>query len=112
LIKENPMRKTINAVLLSAFVLPGLGQICKGQKVKGAIFLALVNVFFLATLVIVMRKMGNFLLAARMSGAQEAMQALESIRQNSPEIGWLLAGLAILWGAAVIDAAISKPAEQ
>lgn len=106
------MQKAFKAVILSAFVLPGMGQLYKGQKVKGAIFLVLVNVFFLAAVAVVLRKMGSFLLTARINGVTDAMRTLEEIRQNSPEIGWLLSGLAILWGAAVIDAAVSKPAPQ
>ncbi len=106
------MQKTIKAVLLSAFILPGMGQLYKGQKIKGAIFLVLVNILLLATLFVVMKKMGSFLLTARMTGVTEAMQTLETIRRSSPEISWLLAGFAALWGAAVIDALISKSAEQ
>jgi hypothetical protein len=89
-----------------------MGQLYKGHKGKGVFFLVLVNIFFLAAFAIVMRKMGSFLLTAKVNGTQEAMQALEAMRQDSPEIGWLLSGLAILWGAAVIDAALSKPAKQ
>ena len=106
------MQKRLKAVLLSAFVLPGMGQLYKEQKVKGAIFLILVNIFFLGALALVLRKMGSFLITARIAGVTDAMQTLEEIRKSSPEIAWLLWGLAILWGTSVIDAAFSKPAEE
>jgi len=101
------MKTNIKAVMLSAFILPGIGQLYKGEKVKGAVFLFLVNIFLLASVVIVMKKMGSFLLTARISGSEEALKLLESIAASSPEIGWLLSGFAILWGVAVVDAAIS-----
>ena len=97
-------------MLLSAFVLPGIGQLYKGEKVKGAIFLVLVNIFLLASLFIVMKKMGSFLVTARISGPQEALNLLDTITKSSPEIGWLLSGFTLLWGVAVVDAA--KPARQ
>ncbi len=104
------MRLNIKALLLSAFVLPGIGQLYKGEKLKGAVFLVLVNIFLLAALFIVMKKMGSFLVTARVSGPQEAVKLLESITGSSPEIGWLLTGFILLWGMAVVDAA--KPAKR
>jgi hypothetical protein len=96
----------IKALLLSAFVLPGIGQLYKGDKVKGAVFLVLVNIFLLSALFIVLRKMGSFLVTARISGPQEALNLLDDITKSSPEIGWLLTGFALLWGVAVVDAAM------
>jgi len=100
----------IKAMLLSAFVLPGIGQLYKGEKVKGAIILILVNIFLLAALFIVLKKMGSFLATARISGPQEALNLLDTITKSSPEIGWLLSGFTLLWGVAVVDAA--KQARQ
>ena len=100
------MKLNIKALLLSAFVLPGIGQLYKGEKVKGAIILILVNIFLLAALFIVLQKMGSFLATARISGPQEALNLLDSITKSSPEIGWLLSGFALLWGIAVVDAVI------
>lgn len=104
------MQINIKALLLSAFLLPGIGQLYKGDKLKGAVFLTLVNIFLLAALFVVMKKMGGFLLTARVSGPQEAVKLLESITAGSPEIGWLLTGFALLWGVAVVDAA--KPEKR
>ena len=100
----------IKAMLLSAFVLPGIGQLYKGEKVKGAVFLVLVNIFLLVALFIVLQKMGGFLVTARLSGPQEALNLLDTITKSSPEIGWLLSGFTLLWGIAVVDAA--KPAKH
>ncbi len=91
-------------------MLPGIGQLYKGEKIKGVIFLVLVNIFLLAALFTVLKKMGSFLVTARMSGPQEALNLLDTITKSSPEIGWLLAGFTLLWGIAVVDAA--KPDKQ
>ena len=104
------MQINIKAMLLSALVLPGIGQLYKGEKVKGAIFLILVNIFLLVSLFIVLKKMGSFLVTARISGPQEALNLLDTITKSSPEIGWLLSGFTLLWGIAVVDAA--KPVKQ
>ena len=98
----------IKAMLLSAFLLPGIGQLYKGEKLKGAVFLVLVNMFLLAALFLVMKKMGSFLLTARVAGPDEALKLLDTITRSSPEIGWLLAGFTLLWGVAVVDAAHVK----
>jgi hypothetical protein len=97
---------------LSAFVLPGIGQLYKGEKVKGAIFLVLVNIFLLAALFIVLKKMGSFLVTARLSGPEEALNLLDTITKSSPEIGWLLSGFTLLWGVAVVDAATPTRQKQ
>lgn len=102
------MQRNIKAVLLSALVLPGLGQLYKGDKIKGAVFLILVNIFLLLALFLVLKGMGSFLLTARISGPGEAQKVLETIKQSYPQINWLLAGFVGLWVAAVVDAAISK----
>jgi len=99
------MKINIKAMLLSALLLPGIGQLYKGEKIKGAVFLVLVNIFLLAALFLVMKKMGSFLLTARVSGPEEALKLLDTITRSSPEIGWLLAGFTLLWGVAVVDAA-------
>lgn len=104
------MKINIKAALLSAFILPGIGQLYKGDRVKGAIMLVLVNIFMLLSLFLVLRKMGSFLITARVSGPQEALLLLDNITKTSPEIGWLLTGFALLWGIGVVDAAKpSKP---
>jgi len=103
------MHKNLKAVLLSALVLPGLGQLYKGEKLKGGICLILVNIFMLAALFLVMKGMGSFLLTARISGTGEALKILENIKRESPLVGWLFSGFFLLWVAAIVDAAVAKP---
>ena len=102
------MKINIKAMLLSALLLPGIGQLYKGEKLKGVVFLVMVNIFLLAALFLVLKKMGSFLLTARLSGPDEALKLLDTITRSSPECGWLLAGFTLLWTVAVVDAAKVK----
>lgn len=102
------MHQNIKATFLSAFLLPGLGQLAKGDKVKGGIFILLVNIFLLAALFMLLRGMGPVLLAAKTSAPPDVIRTIETIRQNSPEARWLLWGFGILWLAGILDAAFSK----
>ncbi|HZV82301.1 MAG TPA: hypothetical protein VFF53_09045 [Geobacteraceae bacterium] len=103
------MQINIKAALLSAFVLPGMGQLYKGDKVKGGVILVFVNIFLLAALFVVMKGMGSFLLTAKISGITEALKVLETVKQNSPHISWLMTGFIVLWFAAIVDAALARP---
>ena len=99
------MKQKVIAVLLSALVLPGLGQLYQGKRLKGAVLIALVNLFLLGALFLVLRSLGPFLLAAKTSGVGAAAEMLEQVRAENPGVRWLLVAFLGLWGYGVIDAA-------
>lgn len=98
------MKTYFKAALLSGFVLPGLGQVYKGARVKGAILIALVNVFLLAALFLVMKGMGALLVTARISGMEAAGKAIDSLRERGPAVKLLLAAFFVLWAYSAVDA--------
>ena len=102
------MQIHLKAALLSAFVLPGLGQLYKGEKVKGVIIIVLVNLFLLLALILVLREMAPLIIAARISGKFDASKVLEHLQTASPTARLLLAGFWGLWLYALIDAALGK----
>lgn len=106
------MRFHVKAALLSAFVLPGLGQLYKRDKVKGGVLIVLVNVFLLAALFVVMRGMGQLLLTARFSGVADTVQILDDLKHNSPAARWLLTVFSALWAYGVIDALLARDHEH
>jgi len=55
------MNINFKALLLSAFIIPGLGQLYKGDKIKGAVIICLVNVFLLAALFMVLQGAGQMI---------------------------------------------------
>ncbi|GAB4294004.1 MAG: hypothetical protein Fur0034_01520 [Desulfuromonadia bacterium] len=96
----------IKALLLSAFVLPGLGQIVKGELVKGLVIIAIVTILLLATLFVILPVVGKLLLV-RETGADISILS-QAIASATPAGRVLLALLAAIWGYAVIDAGVSR----
>ena len=107
------MNLNIKAAVLSAFVLPGLGQVVNGKKLKGFVLITIVNIFILVALAFVMKGMGNLLATVTAGGAVDAVAALEQFRQNSggtPRL--LLVCFLGVWVYAVIDALVDRPKED
>jgi hypothetical protein len=107
------MNKRIKCIALSAFVLPGLGQLCRGRRLKGGLMILFDNVFILGALFIALRSAGKLMLAGR-SGALDAEKVLAGIQTDAPYARWMLGGFLLLWAYGVIDAALDKgePEEQ
>ncbi|HBG07548.1 MAG: hypothetical protein A2075_03960 [Geobacteraceae bacterium GWC2_58_44] len=101
------MRKKIKCVALSAFVLPGLGQLCLGRRLKGGVMILLDNVFILAALYIALRSAGKLMLAGR-GGALDAEKVLAGIRADTPFAPWVLGAFMVLWFYGVVDALLDK----
>jgi TM2 domain-containing membrane protein YozV len=106
------MKIHLKAALLSAFVLPGLGQLYKGEKVKGVIIIVLVNIFLLLALVLILQEMAPFILSAKMSGEYDASKVLEHLQTAGPTARLLLAAFCGLWLYGLIDAALGKKGKE
>jgi len=105
------MRVNIKAALLSALVLPGLGQLYKGCKLKGGVMIALVNVFLLAALFVAMQGMGKIMLSVSGSGVDGMEKVLQKMQKDTPAARWLLAAFFGLWLYGVIDALLNNKDE-
>ncbi|GAM09251.1 hypothetical protein OR1_01526 [Geobacter sp. OR-1] len=92
------------ALLLSALVLPGLGQLYKGEKLKGIIIISLVNVFLLAALFIVLQSAGQ-LIASKAAGVTDIDAILDTLKTKSSPARWLLSAFFCLWIFGAVDAA-------
>lgn len=101
------MIKNMKAALLSALVLPGLGQIYKGEKAKGGAMIFLVNLFILWALALVMKGAGRIFLTARLGGV-DTSKLLEDIQRDSPSAKWLLAAFFLLWAYGAADALLAQ----
>ena len=102
------MTKRLKYVALSAFVLPGLGQLCRGQRIKGGVMIMLDNFFILAALFIALRSAGKLLAAG--GGSVAADKVLAAIQTDAPYAQWVLGAFLVLWIYGVVDAALDKPA--
>ena len=101
------MVKRLKYVALSAFVLPGLGQLCLGRRLKGGVMILLDNVFILAALYIALRSVGKLMLAGR-GQPMDAEKLLAGVRTDAPYVIWLLGGFLLLWVYGVVDAALDR----
>jgi|OpeIllAssembly_1097287.scaffolds.fasta_scaffold1331996_1 TM2 domain-containing membrane protein YozV len=107
------MSLNIKAAVLSAFVLPGLGQVVNGKKLKGFVLISIVNIYILIALAFVLKGMGSLLASVKAGGTVDAVTALEQFRQNSggtPRL--LLISFLGIWIYAVIDALVDRPKDD
>lgn len=102
------MQIHVKAALLSAFVLPGLGQIYKGDKLKGAIIIVLVNIFLLLAVFLVLRELGPLIVSAKLTGTYDATKIMERLQEKSPAARYLLTTFGGLWLYSWVDAALGK----
>lgn len=105
------MKINIKALLLSALILPGLGQLYKGEKMKGAIIICLVNLFLLAALFMVLQGAGQ-LIAGQAGGAADPAVIIATLKEKSPVARWLLAAFFGIWIFGVVDAARENDAAR
>lgn len=71
------MTPVIKAILLTAFVLPGLGQISLGHKVRGILLIMVTTLLTLPALFLLMKGV-SVIMAFKMSGAEVGLEQLQS----------------------------------
>ena len=99
------MKRKLTALLLSAFVLPGLGQLYLGRKVFGGILLALVNLVLLLALFVLLRGLSP-LIAAQIGGGAINITPAEIMKLLEGASGFgktVLAAFFFLWAFSVVD---------
>jgi TM2 domain-containing membrane protein YozV len=97
------MNRKKSALLLSALVLPGLGQLYLGRKVTGIAIIMLINLLLLLALFVLMKGLSPVISAQAVSGsisAQEVHAALHGVAGFGKA---LLAGFALVWILSIID---------
>ena len=90
-------------MLLNALVLPGLGQLYLGSKLKGIVIILLVNLFLLLALFMLLKAASPLIAAQMVSGRispDELLSGLESIAGYGRS---LLAAFILVWGYALFD---------
>lgn len=101
------MGNRIKCVALSALVLPGLGQLYRGSRIKGGVMILLDNIFILGALFIALRSAGKLMLAGHEKGL-DAETVLASMQADAPYAKWLMGGFLVLWVYGVVDAALPE----
>lgn len=97
------MKKPTTALLLSGFILPGLGHIYLGQRNKGIVLILAVNIVLLAALFFIM-KLASPVVAAHLTGTPLTPEMiLENVEPYSFWAKLLLATLFAIWGFGLMD---------
>lgn len=108
------MNRKMKAILLSALVLPGLGQLYMGRKIRGGLLILLVNLFLLVALAVVLSALLPAMIEMSQSGTPDPVELLRHAR-GTAAVKWLLLFFIALWGYAIADLAFgpaSKEAEE
>ena len=105
------MKANIKPALLSALVLPGLGQLKKGHRIKGGIILFLVNLFILIALATVASSVAKIYVASHGVPVETASIVAE-VQATSPGGRWLLFFFCCLWFYSFTDALVSPPCPE
>jgi len=97
------MKRKRTALLLSALVLPGLGQLYLGRKTAGIAVIMLVNLLLLLGLFVLLKGLAPVIAAQAVPGTispaeiQTALQGVTGFGKG------LLTGFALLWAFSIID---------
>ena len=99
------MNKKMAALLLSALVLPGLGQLYLGRKMVGGILLVLVNLVLLLALFVLLRGLSP-VIAAQIAGGAISITPSEVMKALEGETGFgkaVLGAFFLVWTFSVVD---------
>jgi len=102
------MKIHVKEALLSAFVFPGLGQLYKGNRLKGLIIIGSVNILLAILFYLILRQLAPLIISAQESGSFDTTKIIERLHTGSPVIRYLLSAFCGLWLYSWIDAAVAK----
>jgi len=99
------VNKKISALLLSALVLPGLGQLFLGRKMIGGFLIVLVNLILLLAVFVLLRGLSP-LIAAKIAGGAISISPTEVMKSIDGTTGFgkaVLASFFLVWTFSVVD---------
>ena len=99
------MNRTLTALLLSALVLPGLGQLYLGRRTSGVAILIVVNMIIMAGLFVVLKGLSP-VIASRIAGGAISIGTADitTALQSASTLGkGVLAGFFLVWAFALAD---------
>ena len=105
------MKRKWIALLLSALVLPGLGQLYLGRKVKGIAIILIINLLMLLALFVLLKGLSPVIAAKIAAGTVvstgEVLAGLQGVSAFGKS---LLAAFGVVWGYALIDVLTTRDA--
>jgi hypothetical protein len=106
------MKIHVKAALLSAFVFPGLGQLIKGNRIKGLILIGCVNIILLILVCLLLQQLLPLIHTGQNSDVLDMKKIMERMHVGSPALRVLSAALCGIWMYGWIDAAVGKPGTE
>jgi TM2 domain-containing membrane protein YozV len=104
------MNKKVSALMLSALVMPGLGQLYLGRKMIGGILIVLVNLILLLALFVLLRGLSP-LIASQIAGDAISITPAEVLKSLDSATGFgkaVLAAFFLVWIFAIVDVLRTK----
>jgi hypothetical protein len=102
--KGKLMKENMKAALLSALVLPGVGQFYRGHKVKGAILVLSVTVLLLIAVILAAMAIQDALHGTGGSVGMDPVILAGRLSNWVPAALWLLGAFLCLWVYGIADA--------
>ncbi len=99
------MNKKLTALLLSALVLPGLGQLYLGRKMVGGIIIVLVNIVLIMALFVLLRGLSP-VIAAQIAGGAISITPSDVMKSLDGATGFgkiVLAAFFLVWTFSIVD---------
>lgn len=97
------MNKKRIALLLNAFILPGLGQLYLGRKVMGVAIVMVLNLLLLIALFVVLKGLSPVIAAKMASGALDTNQVLAALHNVAGFGKGVLSAIVLVWVFALVD---------
>jgi TM2 domain-containing membrane protein YozV len=109
-VKENTLKQSILAPLLSALILPGLGQVVNRQMIKGLILMGVTGLIFIATFIKIILDFNavlNEIAGMNLAGRSVFSLVLSGMKdRNLTPLYIMLAIGVVIWLYAIVDAFI------
>ncbi len=107
------MTFNIKAALLSAFAFPGLGQLYKGERIKGLIIFLTVNLLLLVLVCVVLQQLLPLILTQQVGNPAKTTRLLmERLHGHGTAVRFLLGSLIGLWFYGWTDAMLVKRKQE
>jgi TM2 domain-containing membrane protein YozV len=97
------MKRRTVALLLNAFLLPGLGQLYLGRKAVGVAILLVANLFLLLGLFLLLKGAAPLIASQMTTGKIDPAEVLAAIDSVAGYGRALLLAFLLLWGYALVD---------
>jgi TM2 domain-containing membrane protein YozV len=102
--KGKPMKENMKAALLSALVLPGVGQLYRGRKLKGSILVLFVTLLLLVAVILAVMAIQDALRGTGGPGGMDPVILAGRLSNWVPAALWLLGAFLCLWVYGIADA--------